>query len=53
VGNELSLDVNGIPLLSVTDPTFVVGDVGLGISTLEAGTAVVEFDNFRVARPGS
>jgi hypothetical protein len=51
VGNELSLAVNGISLLAVTDPTFVVGDVGLGISTLEAGTAVVEFDNFRVVLP--
>jgi hypothetical protein len=53
VGNELSLMVNGISLLSVTDPTFVVGDVGLAISTLEAGTAIVEFDNFRVTLPGS
>jgi hypothetical protein len=53
VGSELSLAVNGIPLLTVSDPTFVVGDVGLAISTLEAGTAVVEFDNFRVTLPGA
>ncbi|MCB8982405.1 MAG: hypothetical protein H6659_01110 [Ardenticatenaceae bacterium] len=51
VGNELSLEVNGIPLVTVTDPTFVIGDVGLATSTLEPGTAVVEFDNFRVVAP--
>lgn len=51
VGNELSLAINGMPQPAVTDPTFVVGDVGLGVSTLEAGTAVVEFDNFRVTSP--
>lgn len=51
IGNELSLMVNGIPLISVTDPTFVIGDVGLAVSTLEPGTAVVEFDNFRVVAP--
>jgi hypothetical protein len=51
VGNELSLEVNGIPLSTVTDPTFVVGDVGLGVSTLEAGTAQIAFDNFRVSLP--
>jgi hypothetical protein len=51
IGNELSIAVNGIPLLTVSDPTFVVGDVGLGVSTLEPGTAVVEFDNFQVTLP--
>jgi hypothetical protein len=50
-GNELSLMVNGIPLVTVTDPTFVIGDVGLAVSTLEQGTAVVEFSNFRVTAP--
>jgi hypothetical protein len=48
VGNELSLIVNGLPVTSVTDPTFVTGDVGLGVSTFELGTIVVEFDNMRV-----
>lgn len=51
VGNELSLTVNGIPLVTVTDPTFVIGDVGLVTGTLELGTAVVEFDDFRVVAP--
>lgn len=51
VGNELSLAVNGLPLLTVTDPTFVNGDIGLGVSTFEPGTAVVAFDNLRVTAP--
>lgn len=51
VGDQLSLTVNGIPLLTVTDPTFVTGDLGLGVSTLEPGTAVVQFDNVRVIAP--
>ena len=51
IGDELSLTVNGIPLFTTTDPTFVTGDVGLAVSTLEPGTAVVEFDNFTVLAP--
>jgi hypothetical protein len=51
VGNELTLVVNGLPLATVTDPTFVTGDIGLGVSTFELGTIVVEFDNMRVFAP--
>ncbi|MFO7681557.1 MAG: hypothetical protein R6X34_16050 [Chloroflexota bacterium] len=51
IGQELSLAVNGITLVNVMDPTFVIGDVGLAVSTLEPGTAVVEFSNFRVVAP--
>jgi hypothetical protein len=51
IGNELSLAVNGLPLVTVTDPTFVTGDIGLGVSTLEPGTAVVEFDQIQVLAP--
>jgi hypothetical protein len=51
IGDQLSLSVNGIPLVTVTDPTFVVGDVGLGASTFVQGTAVVQFDDFRVLAP--
>jgi len=51
IGNELSLQVNGVPLVTVTDPTFVRGDVGVALSTLELGTAVVQFDDFRVLQP--
>ncbi|MEM7333444.1 MAG: hypothetical protein AAF490_15250 [Chloroflexota bacterium] len=51
VGNELSLSVNGIPLATVTDTAFAAGDVGLGVSTFEPGTAVVQFDDFRALGP--
>lgn len=51
VGNELSLSVNGLPLATVTDNAFAGGDVGLGVSTLEPGTAVVQFDDLLVLAP--
>lgn len=51
IGNELSLEVNGVPLITVTDPTFVTGDIGLAAGTLVAGTAVIEFDNVQVFAP--
>lgn len=51
IGDELSLSINGIPLLTVTDSTFSSGDVGLGVSTFEPGTAVVQFDDLRVLAP--
>jgi hypothetical protein len=51
VGNELGLQVNGVPLATVVDPTFVRGDVGAGVSTLDPGTAVIHFDDFRVLAP--
>ena len=51
IGDQLSLAVNGLPLASVTDPTFVVGDMGLAGSTFEAGTAVITFDNVQVLAP--
>lgn len=51
IGNELSLAVNGLPLAKVTDPTFVTGDIGIGVSTFELGTSVLEFDNMRVIAP--
>jgi hypothetical protein len=45
------LTVNGLLLETVTDPTFVTGDIGIGVSTFELGTAVVEFDDLRVIEP--
>ncbi len=51
IGNELSLTVNGIPLETVTDPTFVTGDIGMGASPFQPGTTVIEFDDFRVIAP--
>jgi hypothetical protein len=51
IGSELSLTVNGIPLETVTDPTFVIGDIGLAASTFQPGTAVIQFDNIQVIAP--
>lgn len=51
IGSELSIAVNGIPLETVSDPTFVTGDVGLGVSPFQPGTAVIEFDSIRVIAP--
>jgi hypothetical protein len=51
IGNELSLTVNGELLASVTDPTFVTGDIGLAVSTFQPGTAVIEFDGIRAIAP--
>ena len=51
IGEELGLSVNGLPLLTVTDSSFASGDVGLGVSTLEPGTAVVQFDDLLVLAP--
>lgn len=51
IGSELSLTVNGIPLETVNDSTFVVGDIGLAASTFQPGTAVIQFDNVQVIAP--
>lgn len=51
VGNELGLQINGVPATTVVDPTFVRGDVGAGVSVFEPGTAVIQFDDFRVLHP--
>lgn len=51
IGNELSLAVNGLALVTVTDPTFVTGDIGVAASTLQPGTSLIEFDNIRVRLP--
>jgi hypothetical protein len=51
IGSELTLAVNGIQLDSVTDPTFVLGDIGVGASTFQPGTTTIEFDNFQAFAP--
>ena len=51
IGNELSMAINGIPVITVTDSTFATGDVGVGVSALQPGTAVVEFDELLVIAP--
>lgn len=50
-GNQLSLEVNGVPLVAVTDPTFVTGDIGVAAGTLAGGNTVIEFDNVQVVAP--
>lgn len=50
-GETLTLTVNGILLDSVTDTSFSTGDIGVGITAYEIGTAVVEFDDVRVIEP--
>lgn len=51
LGDELRLTVNGEFLESATDPTFVTGDIGLGVGTFTPGSLVVSFDNVRVLSP--
>lgn len=51
IGNQLSFLVNGVQVDSVSDPTFVIGDIGLGASTFQPGTAVIEFDHFQAINP--
>ena len=51
IGDELRLTVNGLRLATVTDDAFPAGDIGLGTSTLDPGTAVIRFDNIRVQAP--
>lgn len=51
IGNELTLTVNGLRLARVTDPTFVIGDVGAAAATFQPGTVVIEFESVRVIAP--
>ncbi len=51
IGNELTLTVNGQLLDTVTDPTFVTGDIGVAASTFQPGSLVVHFDDVRVLAP--
>jgi hypothetical protein len=51
IGNELSMAVNSVPLATVTDPTFVTGDAGLGASTFQPGTTIIEVDGVQVIAP--
>lgn len=51
VGNELSLSVNGVPLLTVSDTDYPSGDIGLAVSTLQQGTVEIDFDDLQVFGP--
>lgn len=51
IGDELSLVVNGYPLLTVTDSEFASGDIGIAVSSLQKGTVEVDFDDLKIIRP--
>lgn len=51
IGNELSLAVNGQPLITVTDSEYRSGDIGLAASALQQGSVEVTFDDVRVFAP--
>lgn len=51
VGDMLSLAVNNVLLVEVTDSSFASGDVGLVAGTFETGGISVAFDNIVVQSP--
>lgn len=51
IGDELSLSVNGVHLVTVRDSTFTFGDVALTSGTRGVGGAMVSFDNFVLKVP--
>jgi len=51
VGDRLSLFVNGQHLISVNDPSFPLGDVGLIVGAFDQPNVNVFFDNFKVVSP--
>lgn len=51
IGNELSLTVNGIPMITVMDSQFPSGDIGLAASALQQGTVEIAFDDLKVSVP--
>jgi len=50
-GDRLSLEVNGVPLASVSDSSLTSGDVGLLAGTFGEGGTDIIFDNFIVRAP--
>lgn len=51
IGNQLSISINGVGVDSISDPTFVIGDVGLGAGSFQPGTMIIEFEDFLAAEP--
>lgn len=51
IGNTLSLYVNDLQLVTVTDDSFTAGDAGLIAGTVDTPGTDVVFDNFLVRRP--
>ncbi len=50
-GEELSLTINGTPLVTVDDSSYQVGDVGVIAGAFEQTDVNVYFDNFSVSQP--
>lgn len=50
-GEQLSLAVNGTPLISVMDENYQVGDVGVIAGAFDGSDVNVFFDNFKVTQP--
>lgn len=51
IGNELSLAVNGQPLMTAVDGQYKTGDIGLAASALQQGTVEISFDDVKVYAP--
>jgi len=51
IGEQLSLSVNGTPLITVTDSSYLLGDVGVIAGAFDQTDVNVYFDNFQVIRP--
>jgi hypothetical protein len=50
-GEQLSLSANGVPLISVEDSSYIVGDVGVLAGAFDEPDVNVFFDNFSVSQP--
>lgn len=51
IGDQLTLAVDGLTLLSVYDSDFIGGDTGLAAGTLTKGGFIAAFDNFSLQKP--
>lgn len=49
--NTFSLEANGTPLVSITDPGIRTGDVGVYACAFSSPGATINFDNYIVTRP--
>lgn len=51
-GSNLSLSVNGVPVVSAEDATWTSGDVALSATSFETTGTEIHFDDIRVTAPG-
>lgn len=50
-GDQLSMEINGLPFQTVTDDVFNAGDAGLLLETNDEGSASALFNDFVVIKP--